>query len=803
MGQAAGGDFTDSLRLHIMNNTFGACPVLQVIVNNQSMNSLLDTGAEVSTITQSFCDQFLSNASIIDTTSWMTITAANNLGIPYKGYIELDLQIMGKVYSGAGFLVVKDPDGIEAKKKKTKTPGIIGCNILHMVHRSVIAQYGENYPDALKSHPDGNVWSKVLTLFDTPGLEKDISTQPMVSAVRVASKQPVKIPAKTAVVIDGTAGPGIHAHVNLLVEPMENSQLPANIAVIPTCTSNNSGIVPIRVLNIGDEDKWLQPRSRIGMLQQVKMVQSSSAATIHDVGISEIQVQLDITGNGDFAQQTISDINSEDIQQNKVSTNSSINDPLFEMIGDLGLENLTPEQQTEFLTLLHANRDVFSLSDDDLGFTQTVKYSIPTIDDTPVCLRPHRLHPNHRQEVKAQIEKWLRQGVIRHSTSPYAAPTVVVRKSDGSIRLCCDFRQLNAKTRKDAFPLPRIEEALDSLKGAKFFTSLDLVQGYLQCAMDEKDIHKTAFRPGCGGLYEFLRMPFGLCNAPSSFQRLMEACLGDQNFETLLIYLDDILAYACSYDSHISRILLIFQLLRQHGLKLKPGKCRFFQKRVKYLGHIVSEKGVEADPGKIEVVQQWPVPRSEKNLRAFLGLVGYYRRFIEGFAKIAKPLHALLGGARKSEKNKVKQPVHISSQAFAEKWDTECLRAFQRLKSCLITAPVLGYPDFSKPFIVETDACSDGLGAVLSQDQEQGRVVVSYASCSLRPTERNMNNYSAMKLELLALKWAVTEKFRDYLLGSQCVCYTDNNPLCYIKTAKLGATEMNWVAQLAQFDLDV
>ena len=314
--------------------------------------------------------------------------------------------------------------------------------------------------------------------------------------------------------------------------------------------------------------------------------------------------------------------------------------------------------------------------------------------------------------------------------------------------------------------------------------------------MDESAIEKTAFRVGTGGLYEYLRMPFGLCNSPATFQRLMEACFTEENFDILLLYLDDILVFSKTIEEHLHRLDLVFSKLKSHGLKMKPSKCSFFNTSVKYLGHIVSADGVSTDPEKTETIRSWPTPTSEKELRSFLGLAGYYRRFVKDFSKIAKPLHNITKDNNKKKKKSTSRP-------FLELWTEECDVAFNELKLRLTSSPILGYPDFTRSFILETDASFDGLGAVLSQDQEHGHVEIAYASRTLRPTERNMENYSSMKLELLALKWAVTDKFRDYLLGSKFVVFTDNNPLSYLQTAKLGATEMRWASQLAQFDFEV
>ncbi len=292
-------------------------------------------------------------------------------------------------------------------------------------------------------------------------------------------------------------------------------------------------------------------------------------------------------------------------------------------------------------------------------------------------------------------------------------------------------------------------------------------------------------------------MPFGVCNAPSTFQRLMQRLFGDQQCQYVLLYLDDIVVFSSSVEQHLMRLEVILSRLEQQGLKAKLEKCSFFQKEVRYLGHIISAEGVSTDPSNIQAVSQWRCPETVGELRSFLGFASYYRRFVEGFAKLAAPLHRLVAefaGAK---------PRKFVSASFVTAWTEECQQSFDGLKSKLTSSPVLAYADFSRPFILEVDASHSGLGAVLSQEQE-GRVrPIAYASRSLRPTERNMTNYSSMKLEFVALKWAMTEKFREYLLGQKCVVYTDHNPLSHLASAKLGATEQRWAAQLASFDFVV
>lgn len=242
---------------------------------------------------------------------------------------------------------------------------------------------------------------------------------------------------------------------------------------------------------------------------------------------------------------------------------------------------------------------------------------------------------------------------------------------------------------------------------------------------------------------------------------------------------------------------MVLDRLQREGLKVKFAKCSFFRREVSYLGHIISDQGVATDPAKTEAVARWPRPSHVSELRSFLGFASYYRRFVDGFAKLAAPLRKLVAklAGTKSKKG--------SGEAFETVWTAECEDSFEVLKSRLTSAPVLAYADFSRPFILETDASLGGLGTVLSQETEAGIRPIAYASRGLRPTERNMANYSSMKLEFLALKWAMTEKFREYLLGHRCTLFTDNNPLSYLQSAKLGAAEHRWAAQLAAFDFEI
>ncbi|KAL7862813.1 hypothetical protein SRHO_G00117970 [Serrasalmus rhombeus] len=331
-----------------------------------------------------------------------------------------------------------------------------------------------------------------------------------------------------------------------------------------------------------------------------------------------------------------------------------------------------------------------------------------------------------------------------------------------------------------------------SSSGAEWYSTLDLASGYWQVKMDEQDREKTAFTTPFG-LFEWDRMPFGLCNAPATFQRLMQRCLSGQLAESTLVYLDDAIVYSVDFTAHLAHLEAVFQSLEGYGLKLRPEKCHLFQREVKFLGHCVSGKGIFPDPAKISAVKDWATPKTVRQVRSFLGFVGYYRRFIKDFSKIAKPLNGLLGGTGRCK----------GRGSSSIKWTPDCEEAFSQLKQKLLQPPILAYADFSQPFLVYTDASNHGLGAVLAQQQDGTERVIAYASRSLHPAERNDSNYSSFKLEFLALKWAVTEKFKDYLWGAKIVVVTDNNPLVHLETAKLGAVEQRWAAQLANYDYQI
>ena len=454
-----------------------------------------------------------------------------------------------------------------------------------------------------------------------------------------------------------------------------------------------------------------------------------------------------------------------------------------------GLEKWRERTKERALNLVAEYNDIFSLDKGEIGCTNLVEHKIELTDKTPYKERPRPLPEGMIKEVREHLAQMQALGAIRPSNSPWSNAVVLVRKKDGGLRFCIDFRRLNARTKKDAYPLPRIQESLDCLRGCAHFSTVDLYSGFWQARMADDSKPYTAFTVGTLGFYQCERMPFGLCNAPATFQRLMQNCLGDLNYTVCLIYLDDIVIFSETEDQQVDRLRLVFEKLREHGLKLKPSKCRLFMDQIDYLGHRVSAEGIRPNKDKIKAIAACEPPSTYTGLRQFLGMAGYYRRFVKNYSKIAAPLNQMLEDSAKLKREKIQLT-------------REAMEAFEDLKGRMLTTPILAYPDPSKEYLLETDASGHGLGAVLSQKQKDGRYhPVAYGSRSLTKAEKK---YHSTRLEFLAMKWAIADHFSYYLLGHKFRVKTDNNPLTYCLTsAKLDAIRQRWIEELAPYDFSI
>ena len=725
-----------------------------VHVNGVSTVALLDTGSSVSTISQSFYETHLKEIPLQPITDLVSIECADGRPLPYHGFVSCPVHVDGisdrTIDIECLFLIVPTTTYHES------VPVLIGTNILTALLHQTREMHGVRFLQEAHLFTPWFLAFRCLSMRD-----KELSkSNNVLAVVRSAEQKPITIPPNKEVVVDGYLQNRVPYHpVCALLQATAKSPIPTDLDVTPVLVTydySKTHTVPVHISNVTTRTVTVNPRALLCELQPVSIQERQ---LLHDVSDSEWGV--------------------------------------LENVSIPKCEGEITEDKIDCVKGLMANyQDIFSKSDIDVGHSTSVKHRIDLYDETPFKQRHRRIPPAMLDEVRDHIQQQLSAGIIRKSHSPYSSNIVLVRKKNGQLRICIDYRQLNSRTVKDNYALPRIDEILQSLSGNRYFSVLDMKSGYHQIEIDEQHKERTAFTVGPLGFFEYNRMPMGLANAPATYQRVMEECLGDLHLRICFIYLDDIIIFAKSFEEHLERLQMVFEKLREAGIKLSPKKCSLFMKRVRYVGHIVSESGIEPDGEKIAKVLDWPTPTSREQVRQFLGFIGYYRKFIQDFAKIARPLSDLLPSTVKKTRGKSKSANTSSQNDFC--WRDNQEQAFQFLKAQLTQPPILAYPDHSRPFELHTDASSKGLGAVLYQEREGRHHVIAYASRSLKKSERH---YPAHKLEFLALKWAITEKFKDYLHSQKFLVRTDNNPLTYVfTTAQLDATGHRWVAALAAYD---
>ena len=465
----------------------------------------------------------------------------------------------------------------------------------------------------------------------------------------------------------------------------------------------------------------------------------------------------------------------------------SVDDPVKDFpehltaLVDRSISDLDCQEVSLLTHLLSSFGDVFASSDTDLGRFEGITHRIDTGTTNPIKQRMRRTPLGFADEEDRHLQSMLDNGIIRPSFSDWASPPVLVRKRDGSVRYCVDFRKLNDVTKKDVFPLPLIEECVDALGGSRFFSTLDMCSGYWQLEIEEADKPKTAFVTK-RGLYEHNRMAFGLCNAPATFQRAMQVVLEGLTWDSVLVYLDDVIVLGQTFEEHLDNLRQVFERFRTFHLKLKPRKCLLFQARVPFLGRMVSRDGIEMDPEKVKKVEEWPLPHSAKEVASFLGLVNYHREHISHYAGLAAPLYALMKTDSEFE------------------WTEEHTGAFETLKRAMVAGAVLAYPLPEGQFILDTDASNTAIGAELSQEQGGEIRVVAYGSFVLNPAQQN---YCTTRKELLAVV-RFTRVFRHYLLGRPFLLRTDHGCLTWLMRFKqINGQLARWIEELSQYDMTI
>ena len=739
------------------NGLVGKPSETTVTLDGRTVACLIDTGSMVSTIGKAFYDENLSHVPLRRVEELVEIRSATGNILPYLGFIETTLQLDQEEVEVV-LLVVPDT-------RYTKlVPVLIGTNILYEL------------PD-IRNNLTDPVWRAALKSYNL--------SDEVLGTVRTTKDQTIN--SSEQLTLKGFTRCSRKTPCNAATEP--SVPLPRGLVLVsslqrlPSQGSRKKVMVVIK--NLTAQPITIPARTELCKLVEAELdVQMPDAGDFKSHGNS----RNSDTSNDDSSQQSNSRAEDyENPEKDSMTKEEFLTMFKFE-------DDMAEEHREKLKQFLWKWKDVFSKDDLDIGRTSLLRHRIDLSDEKPFRIRHRRIPPAMYEEVRKHLKQMLEAGVIRRSYSPWASPVVLVKKKDGSLRFCIDFRELNKRTIPDAHSIPRIDESLDALTGAKWFSSLDLKAGYWQVEVEEEHKERTAFSVGPLGFYECNTMPFGLTNAPSSFQRLMELTLQDINLEFCLVYLDDVLVFSNTVEEHLQRLEAIFERLLKANLKLKPSKCHFLLRRIKYLGYIVSSDGIEMDPEKIKAVQDWPEPENTDQLRRFLGFAGYNRRFIKDFSKIAQPLNSCLCGQSTSKGRK-------SSGSPTWHWGEEQKAAFRTLKVLLCSPPVLAYADYTKPYEVHVDASYNGLGAVLYQWQDGLRKPIYYASRGISVSEKN---YPTHKLEFLALKWAVTDKFKDYLYGTEFLVKTDNNPLTYIlSTAKLDATGHRWLAELSAYNFSI
>ena len=689
------------------------------VISTVPVEFLLDTGCSVTLVDWGVWGRMVPRPEI-DASYQATLLCAKGEPLKVHGLCEVVLEIGGELVRGDA--VVADIPGSEV---------LLGMDLLEDLECSIHLTTKE-----LRSH--------------RLGISVPLYKERRERCARVKVAETICVPPGFEMLLPGkVSGRWESGGPAGVVEGLGSFHRDTGLMVAKSVVRVDGGVVPLRVANMGPETVVLRAGMPVAL-----------ASPVAHVGEP---IDLEVPGGKEGSPAPV-----------------ELPEHLEQMVKGAA-ERLTAEELDDLRRMLLHYRDVFVEPGGPLGRTDRVKHAVDTGDSPPIRQKCRRPPWGNRDIISDEIEKMLRDGVIIPSESPWSSPIVLARKADGSVRFCVDYRRVNQVTRKDAYPLPNISDCLDSLGGSKWFCTLDLASGYWQVEMDEDSREKTAFSSH-QGLFEFVVMPFGLANAPATFERLMELVLHGLQWVRCLIYLDDIMVYGGSFTECLQGLGLVLSRLQEAALRLKPKKCALFLKQLPFLGHVVSEEGISTDPKKVEAVAGWKVPQTIREVRSFLGFASYYRRFIPGFSVMAAPL------------------IELTEKGAEFRWNRQRQEAFEDIRQKLISAPVLAYPLREGLFVLDTDASGTGIGAALSQIQEGVERPIAYASKTLNRAQRA---YCTTRRECLAVVEFV-KHFRQYLYGRRFRVRTDHASLKWLTNFKdAEGMYARWISLLETYDFEI